>query len=171
MIFIRQASAAAVLVMLTLSLQCAGMAALIASARTSLALDIHKLGYLRSALLMVRFTTAIIALHVVEILLWAGFYRSLCFPAWESAFYFSAASYATVGYGDVILPQLWRTLGPLESIIGVLMCGLSASFLFAIVTRLVEQARGSDTAITVTGDTTSGTRVRQSISRLTNARF
>src|SRR5258708_9667078 len=98
MIFIRQASAAAVLVMLTLSLQCAGMAALIASARTSLALDIHKLGYLRSALLMVRFTTAIITLHVVEILLWPGCYRSLYFPAWESAFSFSAARYATAAY-------------------------------------------------------------------------
>ena len=34
---------------------------------------------------------------------------------------------------------MWRTLGPLEGIIGVLMCGLSASFLFAIVTRLVER--------------------------------
>src|SRR5467141_3042737 len=161
MIFIRQASAAAVLVMLTLSLQCAGMAALIACARTSLALDIHKLGHLRSALLMVRFTTAIIALHIVEIMLWAGFYRWLCFPSWESAFYFSAASYATVGYGDVVLPWIWRTLGPVESIIGVLMCGLSASFLFAVVSKLVDrETRASDTAITVAGDTTPGTRVR-----------
>ena|SRR5258708_15564372 len=172
MIFIRQTSAAGVLVMLTLSLQCAGMVTLIACARTSLALDIHKLGHLRSALLMVRFTTAIIALHIVEIMLWAGFYRALCFPSWESAFYFSAASYATVGYGDVILPQPWRTLGPLESIIGVLMCGLSASFLFAIVTRLVEhEARTSDTAITDTRDSNPGTRIRQSMSRLSNANF
>jgi hypothetical protein len=88
---------------------------------------------------MVRLMTAFIGLHVLEILLWAGFYRWLCFTLWESAFYFSAASYATVGYGDVVLPQMWRTLGPVESIIGVLMCGLSASFLFAIVTRLVER--------------------------------
>ena len=29
-------------------------------------------------------------------------------------------------------------MGPVESVTGVLMCGLSASFLFAIVTRLVE---------------------------------
>ena len=36
-----------------------------------------------------------------------------------------------------------------ESIIGVLMCGLSASFLFAIVTRLVErEAPVSDTPVT-----------------------
>jgi hypothetical protein len=31
----------------------------------------------------------------------------------------------------------WRSLGPVENLIGMLMCGLSASFLFAIVTRLV----------------------------------
>ncbi len=146
MIFVREASAAVVLVTLTLSLQCAGMAALIAWGRTSLAPDVHRLGPIRSALLMVRFITAFIGLHVLEILLWAGFYRWLCFPLWESAFYFSAASYATVGYGDVVLPQMWRTLGPVESIIGVLMCGLSASFLFAIVTRLVDsRSRGCRT--------------------------
>ena len=161
MIFIRQASAAAVLVTLTLLLQCAGIAALISWGRPTLAPDVQRLGPIRSAMLMVRFITAFIVLHIFEILLWAGFYRWLCFPLWEPAFYFSAASYATVGYGDVVLPQLWRTLGPLESIIGVLMCGLSASFLFAIVTRLIDrEARASDTAITVAGDTTHGTRVR-----------
>jgi len=83
--------------------------------------------------------TAFIVLHIFEILLWAAFYRWLCFPLWESAFYFSTSSYATVGYGDSVLPQMWRTLGPVESIIGVLMCGLSASFLFAIVSRLVDR--------------------------------
>jgi len=86
---------------------------------------------------MVRFTTAIIALHVLQILLWTSFYRWLCLPLWESAFYFSTASYTTGGSGDVVLPQMWRILGPVESVVGVLMCGLSASFLFAMVTRLV----------------------------------
>jgi len=172
MIFVREASAAVVLVTLTLLLQCAGLAALISFAKPSLARDDLRLGPIRSAMLMVRLMTAIIVLHVFEILLWAGFYRWLCFPLWESAFYFSAASYATVGYGDVVLPQMWRTLGPVESIIGVLMCGLSASFLFAIVTRLVErEARLSDTPVTDTGDTSPGTRIRQSISGLSNANF
>jgi voltage-gated potassium channel len=101
---------------------------------------------------MMRLMTAFICLHVLEILLWTTFYRWLCFPLWESAFYFSAASYATVGYGDVVLPQMWRTLGPVESIIGVLMCGLSAGFLFAIVSRLIDrEARASDTPIRPTG--------------------
>ena len=139
MIFARQAGTSLVLVMLTLSLHCAGMGAVIAWARNTLASDVHRLGPFRSAVLMVRFITAFIVLHILEILLWAGFYRWLCFPFWEAAFYFSTSSYATVGYGDVVLPQSWRTLGPVESVIGVLMCGLSASFLFAIVTRLIER--------------------------------
>src|SRR5882757_3934316 len=169
--FLREAGAAVFLVMLTLSLQCAGMAALISFAKPSLAPDDLRLGPIRSALLMVRLMTAFIVLHIFEILLWAAFYRWLCFPLWESAFYFSTSSYATVGYGDVVLPQMWRTLGPLESIIGVLMCGLSASFLFAIVTRLVErEARASDTFIPDTGDTSPGTTIRQSTSRFSNAK-
>jgi hypothetical protein len=72
MIFVREASAAVVLVTLTLSLQCVGMAALIGWARTSLTRDIHKLGPLRSAVFMVRFTTFIIGLHVLQILLWTA---------------------------------------------------------------------------------------------------
>jgi voltage-gated potassium channel len=170
--FIRQAGAAVVLVTLTLSLQCAGMAAVIAWARPSFAPDVLRLGAIRSAMLVMRLMTAFIGLHVLEILLWAGFYRWLCLPLWESSFYFSTSSYATVGYGDVVLPQAWRTLGPVESIIGVLMCGLSASFLFAIVSRLVDrEARFSDTPVTDTRDTRPGTRTRQSISRLSNASF
>jgi len=99
----------------------------------------YRLGAFRSGLLMVRFTSAIFILHTLQILVWAGFYRWHCFVSWEAAFYFSAASYSTVGYGDVVLPLMWRTLGPLESVAGVLMCGLSAALLFAIVVRLVRR--------------------------------
>jgi hypothetical protein len=81
--------------------------------------DSHRLSLFRSAVFLVRFTTAVIALHALQIL-WASCYRWLCFPSWESALYFSATSYATVGYGDVTLPLRWRLLGPPESIIGVL---------------------------------------------------
>jgi hypothetical protein len=152
MIFLREGSVAIVLVTLTLSFQCAGIAAVIAWARPSFAPGVLKLGAIRAAVLMMRLMTAFICLHMLEILLWTAFYRWRCFPVWESAFYFSAASYATVGYGDVVLPQMWRTLGPLESIIGVLMCGLSVSFLFAVVSRLIDrEARASDTPIAHTG--------------------
>jgi len=143
MTFFRQAGAAAILITLTLWLQTAGMAVLIYWARAKLASNIQKLGPVLSAVLMVRFTTAIIALHLLHIVLWTTFYHWQCFPSWETAFYFSTSSYTTVGYGDVVLSQRWRTLGPVESVVGVLMSGLSVSVLFAIMTRLVEREVGS----------------------------
>jgi voltage-gated potassium channel len=139
MVFVHQACTTIVLVTLTLVLQNAGMAALIQWAREYLPRTIHRLGLWRSGMLMVRLTTLIVCLHMLEILLWAWVYRLYCFSTWESAFYFSATSYSTVGYGDLVLPRAWRLVGPTESITGVLMCGLSVSFLFAVVHRLVER--------------------------------
>ena len=98
----------------------------------------HHLSLFRSCALVVRLTSLLMCLHILEILLWASFYRRDCFSTWEEAFYFSAATYSTVGAEGVSLQQMWRLIGPLESVVGVLMCGLSASFLFAIVTRLIE---------------------------------
>lgn len=139
MTFLTQTSATAALVMLTLSFQCTGMAVLIHWGSAHFGRVMYRLGPRHSAALMVRFTSMIIVLHILQILMWAGFYRWTCFLSWESAFYFSAASYSTVGYGDLVLPRMWRNLGPVEGVTGVLMCGLSAAFLFAIVTRLVER--------------------------------
>ena len=135
----REIGIAVCIVIITLWLQSAGLAALIHWVRQALSSDAHRLGPLRSAVLVVRLTTAVIVLHGVLILFWASCYRRLCFSSWESALYFSASSYATVGYGDVILPSNWRMLGPLESIIGVLMCGISVSVLFAAIARLVNR--------------------------------
>jgi voltage-gated potassium channel len=146
--FVRQASAGIVLVAATLGLQSAGMAILIHWARATIAqgISLNKLSPWLSAVLMIRFTAVMIVLHIFQILLWAGFYRWRCLPTWESSFYFSTASYSTVGYGDVILPRIWRTLGPLESVIGVIMCGISVSALFAIAIRLIENEARLPTA-------------------------
>jgi hypothetical protein len=113
------------------------MAGFVLCVRAYFAKNTSKLGLLRSADLMVRITHVMLTLQLLEVVLWAAFYRWKCFPSWDSALYFSATSYSTVGYGDVVLPSNWRLLGPIESVTGVLMCGLSASGLFAIVTHLV----------------------------------
>ena len=135
--FISQTSVATALVALTLSFQCGGMAVLIHRVRVDIEKSI-RFDAFRAALFMVRFITMIIGLHLLQVLLWAGFFRWRCFPSWEAAFYFSTASYSTLGCGDLFLPRAWRFLGPVESLTGVLMCGLSAALLFAIVIRLVE---------------------------------
>jgi len=151
--FTRQAGVAAILVTVTLWLQSAGMAFLIHWARSFIARGIRGLGPWMSVVLMIRFTTAMVVLHILQILLWAASYRWICLPSWESAFYFSATSYSTVGYGDIVLPKVWRILGPMESVMGVLMCGISVSALFAIATRLVEAgdlASGENQNLTTT---------------------
>jgi voltage-gated potassium channel len=140
MTVLHQVGAAVLLVVLTLCLQCAGVAVLITWLRRALASGIYSLGPFHSATMIMRSAAAVIVLHGLEILLWAGGYHWFCLPSLESAFYFSASSYATVGYGDVVLSSNWRILGPLEGMIGVLMCGVSASLLFAIVTRLIGEA-------------------------------
>src|SRR6185295_19671384 len=110
MTLIPQASAAALLLVLPLCLQCAGVAALVEWLRGVTAKSAQGFGPVRSAILVVKTTIAIIILHGLVILLWASFYRLQCFPSWELAFYFSSSSYATVGYGDVTLPSTWRLL-------------------------------------------------------------
>jgi voltage-gated potassium channel len=139
MTLISQAAAAVFLFLVTLCLQCAGVAALIEWLRRVTARDAEGLGPVRSAVLVVKSTIAIVVLHGLVILLWASFYRWRCFPSWELAFYFSSSSYVTVGYGDVTLPDTWRLLGPLESMAGVLMSGVSVCLLFATITRLVDR--------------------------------
>jgi voltage-gated potassium channel len=127
------------LITLTLWLQSAGVAALVVWVRRALGGDMRTMGAFRFAALVVRLAMAVVVLHGLEILLWAGFYRWHCLPSWDSAIYFSASSYSTLGCSDVSLPTSWRTLGPLESVIGVLMCGISVSLLFAIVMRLINR--------------------------------
>jgi voltage-gated potassium channel len=131
------------LITLTLWLQSAGVAALISWVRPTLESDRGQMSAFRSAVMVVRLAMAVVFLHGLEILLWATFYRWHCLPSWDSAIYFSASSYSTLGCNDVSLPSKWRTLGPLESVIGVLMCGISVSLLFAIVARLINREEQS----------------------------
>ena len=137
--FLHRVVAELLLITLTLWLQSAGVSALITWVRRTVKDEIHTMNGFRLAALFVRLAIAVVVLHGLEILVWAGFYRWHCLPSWDSAMYFSASSYSTLGCGDVSLPSSWRSLAPLESVIGVLMCGISVSLLFAIVTRLIDR--------------------------------
>jgi voltage-gated potassium channel len=92
-----------------------------------------------SALVLIGVFVALMFLHVAENCIWAAFYDGLgLFGNYETALYFSLGTYTTIGYGDVLLPQKWRLLGSLEGISGVLLCGLSAAFLFTVVNALFQ---------------------------------
>jgi hypothetical protein len=87
--------------------------------------------------LLVRVAWFLIFIHLLEISIWAFFYLgSNCLPNPEAAFYFSGVTYATVGYGDLVLPLPWRLIAPVEGLTGILMCGLSTGVFFVVVNRL-----------------------------------
>ena len=90
-------------------------------------------------LLLIAVFAVLIFLHLIEAALWAGFYyyRGL-FNEFETALYFSLTSYTTIGFGDVVLPQRWRLLAPVEGISGVLLCGISTAFVFAVMNTLFQ---------------------------------
>jgi hypothetical protein len=91
-----------------------------------------------------------VLLHLFEIAVWAAFYVwAGAMADLPSALYFSAVTYTTTGYGDLVLPQEWRLLGGIEALTGILMCGWSTGFFFAVVSRMAgTQAAGARRATT-----------------------
>ena len=91
--------------------------------------------------LLIRIAGWIVVLHLVEVSLWAVLYVALDgMPDLPSAFYFSSVTYTTVGYGDLVLPPEWRLVGGVEALTGILMCGWSTGFFFAVVSKLFARA-------------------------------
>jgi hypothetical protein len=90
--------------------------------------------------LLIRIAWLLIVIHSFAIFVWALFFwLAKCLPDMESSFYFSAVTYATIGYGDLVLPKEWRMLGPIEGFTGILMFGLSTAFFFIVVSKSVLQ--------------------------------
>jgi hypothetical protein len=76
--------------------------------------------------------------HLIQIALWAVALLMVGeFSTFDTAFYCSAENYTALGYGDIILSEQRRLLGPLESINGLLLFGLSTAVMFAVMSRLV----------------------------------
>jgi hypothetical protein len=96
--------------------------------------------------LLIRIAWLLILIHLLEIAIWALFFWwQECLPDAESSFYFSGVTYATLGYGDLLLPKEWRMFGPLEALTGSLMVGLSIAFFFAVLSRKFLQRFPSNT--------------------------
>lgn len=96
-------------------------------------------GFWRSTRLFILVALWIVVLHILEISVWAVAYVwSGAIADLQSAAYFSAVTYTTTGYGDIVLPEPWRLDGGVEALTGILMCGWSTGFFFAIVNRLYQ---------------------------------
>jgi hypothetical protein len=95
--------------------------------------------------LFIRVAGWIVLLHIMEITTWALLYTwTGAIAGVQDAWYFSAVTYTTTGYGDLVLPEDWRLMGAIEALTGILMCGWSTGFFFAVVSRMY---RGPATSV------------------------
>ena len=77
------------------------------------------------------------ALHGIEIWSYALLYWSTsAIQTFEAALYFSTSTYATIGYGDLVLPANSRLIGAIEGANGIILLGWSTAFFFAVVDRM-----------------------------------
>jgi hypothetical protein len=76
---------------------------------------------------------------VGDILLWAVLLRALkLFTNLHDSFYFSAMTFTSVGYGDVVLPECWHLLSVGLAVNGLLMAGWSTALLVNVVQHITE---------------------------------
>jgi len=93
---------------------------------------------LHAVRLVVELFAALLLLHLMQVGLWALLYWRQIGWDFNTAFYFSTVTYATIGYGDVVPPPEWRLVAVMEGLTGVLMLGWSSAIVFAFVVRLIE---------------------------------
>jgi hypothetical protein len=91
---------------------------------------------LRPINLLLGASLGIFAIHTVEIWLFALLYLLLGAAAdFEQSLYFSTVTYASIGYGDVLVSKPWRILGAIEGAAGVIMLGWSTAFLVSLLAQ------------------------------------
>jgi voltage-gated potassium channel Kch len=86
--------------------------------------------------LLIATAIGLFAIHTVEIWSYAALYLALqAVPDFEQGLYFSTVTYASIGYGDVVMAKPWRILGAIEGATGVIMLGWSTAFLVSLLAQ------------------------------------
>ena len=82
---------------------------------------------------------ALVAIHTLEAWCWAVVYLALGeFRTLENALYFSVVTATTLGYGDLVLSERWRLLSTFEAMGGLMLFGVSAAYLVALLKRFLD---------------------------------
>ncbi len=79
---------------------------------------------------------------LIQIGLWASLFFSLGeFESFRETFYHSAVNFSTLGYGDLVMSDKHKLLGPLEAINGILMIGVSTSSLTLVFQDIIKKTQ------------------------------
>lgn len=89
------------------------------------------------ALLILFVVFGIFAIHTIEIWLYATVYVLIgASTTFEEALYFSTVTFASLGYGDVVLSERWRLFGAIEAANGVILFAWSTAFMLSVMGKL-----------------------------------
>lgn len=70
--------------------------------------------------------------NFIQITIWGALFVQLGeFESYRTAAYHSAVNFATLGYGDIVMSEEHRVLGPMQAINGVLMVGVSTAVMMS----------------------------------------
>src|SRR5436305_6648563 len=84
--------------------------------------------------LLIRIAWFLIVFHLFEVAVWALFFWwEKCMPDVESSFYFSGITYLPLGYVDLLLPKEWRLFGSVGGLSGIVICGLSWTYILSVI--------------------------------------
>src|SRR5258707_494023 len=77
--------------------------------------------------------------HTLEVFVWPLAYAIVgAAPAGSDLLYFAFVNYTTLGYGDITPVQVWRLIGPMTAMNGILMFGWSTAVLFEVLRKTLE---------------------------------
>ena len=80
--------------------------------------------------------------NFLQIMIWAIVFMQLGeFTDFATATYHSAVNFATLGYGDIVMSEEHRILGPMQSLNGVLMVGVSTAVVMSALQDAVQRMR------------------------------
>ena len=79
--------------------------------------------------------------NMLQIAIWATVFRLLGeFESIGKAAYHSAVNFSSLGYGDIVMSERFKLLGPMEAVNGVLMIGISTAMLIAVFQDMMRKA-------------------------------
>lgn len=90
--------------------------------------------------ILISLFAALLLLHLMQVSGWRLLYWWRIGWDFNTAFYFSAVTYATIGFGDVVPPPEWRLVAVIQGLTGVLMLGWSSALVFAELMRILRAA-------------------------------
>lgn len=132
-------------IIVNMGIQCFAIVAMIRYLFKKQNMTVVKATFLSDVNMLCNMLAVLFAGHILQFMIWAELFILLGeFSDFNTAFYHSMVNFSSLGYGDIVMSETWRLLGALEACNGLLMFGLSAGAMLAIMASMFSRHVGTD---------------------------